>query len=77
VAKRENAKIYDRTVTPEEQAQVDRANESGKPPIVFVHGLWHLPTSRDRWANSPDTGRWRALISLATARPAVGVEPCA
>src|SRR3954447_12860822 len=31
-------------------SQVDRANASGNTPIVFVHGLWLLPSSWDRWA---------------------------
>ncbi|WP_329440059.1 alpha/beta hydrolase [Streptomyces sp. NBC_01426] len=31
-------------------AQVERANASGRIPVVFVHGLWLLPTSWDRWA---------------------------
>jgi pimeloyl-ACP methyl ester carboxylesterase len=30
--------------------QVDRANATGKTPVVFVHGLWLLPSSWDRWA---------------------------
>jgi len=38
------------TVTSEELEQVDRANASGKQPVVFVHGLWLLPSSWDRWA---------------------------
>jgi non-heme chloroperoxidase len=28
---------------------VERANESGRTPVVFVHGLWLLPNSWDRW----------------------------
>src|SRR3984893_5798355 len=28
---------------------VNRANASGLPPVVFVHGLWLLPSSWDRW----------------------------
>ena len=39
-----------RTVTIDELEQVDRANASGKTPVVFVHGLWLLPSSWDRWA---------------------------
>ena len=31
-------------------AQIDRSNASGKQPVVFVHGLWLLPSSWDRWA---------------------------
>ena len=30
--------------------QVARANASGRTPVVFVHGLWLLPSSWDRWA---------------------------
>jgi pimeloyl-ACP methyl ester carboxylesterase len=33
-----------------ETAQVERANASGLTPVVFVHGLWLLPSSWDRWA---------------------------
>src|SRR3954469_9918185 len=29
---------------------VDRANATGRTPIVFIHGLWLLPSSWDRWA---------------------------
>ena len=27
-----------------------RANQTGRQPVVFVHGLWLLPSSWDRWA---------------------------
>ncbi|MGW0247178.1 alpha/beta hydrolase [Nocardia goodfellowii] len=30
--------------------QIDRANASGRTPVVFVHGLWLLASSWDRWA---------------------------
>jgi pimeloyl-ACP methyl ester carboxylesterase len=32
------------------EEQVERANSSGRTPVVFVHGLWLLPSSWDRWA---------------------------
>jgi pimeloyl-ACP methyl ester carboxylesterase len=38
------------TIAPEEQTQIDEANASGKTPVVFIHGLWLLPSSWDRWA---------------------------
>ena len=38
------------TVTEHEAQAVARANESGRTPVVFVHGLWLLPSSWDRWA---------------------------
>jgi len=33
-----------------EADQIRRAKESGRTPVVFVHGLWLLPSSWDRWA---------------------------
>jgi non-heme chloroperoxidase len=30
--------------------QIERANTSGLTPVAFVHGLWLLPHSWDRWA---------------------------
>ncbi len=33
-----------------EQEQVARANATGLTPVVFVHGLWLLPSSWERWA---------------------------
>ncbi|MGB8403740.1 MAG: alpha/beta hydrolase [Mycobacterium sp.] len=37
------------TITPREQAEIDRANNSGQQPVVFVHGLWLLSTSWNNW----------------------------
>ena len=30
--------------------QIEQANASGRTPVVFIHGLWLLPSSWDRWA---------------------------
>jgi non-heme chloroperoxidase len=38
------------TVPDHDDQQVDRANETGVTPVVFIHGLWLLPSSWDRWA---------------------------
>src|SRR5213596_2236025 len=38
------------TITEREAEQVDRANAAGVAPVVFVHGLWLLTSSWDRWA---------------------------
>jgi pimeloyl-ACP methyl ester carboxylesterase len=35
---------------PETHAQIEQANASGRTPAVFVHGLWLLASSWDRWA---------------------------
>jgi pimeloyl-ACP methyl ester carboxylesterase len=37
------------TITRHEAAQIERANATTAQPIVFVHGLWLLPSSWDRW----------------------------
>jgi non-heme chloroperoxidase len=36
-------------ITEFEAEQIDRANASQRTPVVFVHGLWLLPSSWDRW----------------------------
>ena len=38
------------TIRAHELQQVDEANKTGLQPVVFVHGLWLLPSSWDRWA---------------------------
>ena len=38
------------TIAEHEAEQVERANASGHTPVVFVHGLWLLPSSWDAWA---------------------------
>src|SRR4029453_5770039 len=40
----------DQTITEHELEECKRANATGRPPVVFVHGLWLLPSSWDRWA---------------------------
>jgi non-heme chloroperoxidase len=37
-------------ITDHESEQIERANTSGRVPVLFVHGLWLLPSSWDRWA---------------------------
>jgi non-heme chloroperoxidase len=41
-----------KTITEHEHEleQCQRANQTGRQPVVFVHGLWLLPSSWDRWA---------------------------
>ncbi len=36
-------------LTKNEAAQVEAANGSGKPTVVFIHGLWLLAGSWDAW----------------------------
>jgi pimeloyl-ACP methyl ester carboxylesterase len=49
------------TATEHETEQVDRANASGLTPVVFVHGLWLLPSSWDRWAAVFEEAGYTAL----------------
>jgi non-heme chloroperoxidase len=39
----------EQTITEREAAQIERANASSATPVVFVHGLWLLPSSWDSW----------------------------
>ena len=43
-------------ISDHEASEIDQANTSGRSPVVFVHGLWLLPSS---W------GRWRSLFEAA------------
>jgi len=49
------------TVTEHEAQQVALANSTGKTPVVFVHGLWLLPSSWDRWATMFEEAGFTAL----------------
>jgi pimeloyl-ACP methyl ester carboxylesterase len=48
-------------ITDSEQEQIARANDSGLAPVVFVHGLWLLPSSWDRWAAVYEEAGYTAL----------------
>src|SRR5918999_5463922 len=49
------------TITSREAEQVERANASGKTPVVFIHGLWLLPSSWDRWAQLFEEAGYAAI----------------
>jgi len=36
-------------ITEYEAQQIKQANASKLTPVVFIHGLWLLPSSWDRW----------------------------
>ena len=48
-------------ITEHESSQIERANASGRTPVVFVHGLWLLPSSWDRWAARFEASGYSAL----------------
>ena len=49
------------TITQHECLQAQRANSTGLTPVVFVHGLWLLPSSWDRWAKLFEEAGFTAL----------------
>jgi non-heme chloroperoxidase len=64
-----------------EKQQIEAANASGNNPVVFIHGLWLLPSSWDAWADffkqagyAPLTPDWPddpATVVEARAEPEV------
>jgi pimeloyl-ACP methyl ester carboxylesterase len=40
------------TITERESGQIEAANAGGRTPVVFIHGLWLLPSSWDPWAGA-------------------------
>jgi non-heme chloroperoxidase len=69
------------SITEREAAQVAAANASGRTPVVFVHGLWLLASSWDRWAALFDAAGYAPVapgwpddpetVAEANARPEV------
>lgn len=41
--------------------QIDQANATDRTPVVFIHGLWLLPSSWDRWAAIFEEAGYTAL----------------
>src|SRR5258708_18540375 len=48
-------------VTDYEAQQVEQANASKLTPVVFIHGLWLLPSSWDRWQTVFDEAGYATL----------------
>jgi pimeloyl-ACP methyl ester carboxylesterase len=57
-----------------ERAQIQRANVSGLHPVVFVHGLWLLPSSWQRWAEAFEEAGYIALMPDWPDDPATVAE---
>ncbi len=53
--------IAESGITDREAAQIERANASNATPVVFVHGLWLLPSSWDRWVTLFEEAGYAAL----------------
>src|SRR5438093_295749 len=48
-------------ISEHEAEQVERANTRSSTPVVFVHGLWLLPSSWERWATLFEEAGYVAL----------------
>jgi pimeloyl-ACP methyl ester carboxylesterase len=69
------------SISEREQGQIEAANASGNTPVVFIHGLWLLPSSWDRWGElfkeagysplSPDWPDDPETVEEARANPEV------
>src|SRR3954452_9611811 len=69
------------TIDEQDSAEVERANASGRTQVVFVHGLWLLASSWDRWATVFEEAGYSAVrpgwpddpetVEQATAHPEV------
>jgi non-heme chloroperoxidase len=49
------------TITERESGEIEAANAGGKTPVVFIHGLWLLPSSWDRWAELFEEAGYAAI----------------
>jgi non-heme chloroperoxidase len=49
------------SITQREAHQIEQANASGRTPVVFIHGLWLLPSSWDNWAQLFEEAGYAAL----------------
>jgi pimeloyl-ACP methyl ester carboxylesterase len=69
------------SVSERENREIEAANASGNTPVVFIHGLWLLPSSWANWADffkqagyAPLTPDWPddpATVEEARANPDV------
>ena len=49
------------SISERENREIEAANASGNTPVVFIHGLWLLPSSWDRWAGVFEEAGFTAL----------------
>ncbi len=63
------------TITEHEATQIEAANATGKTPVVFIHGLWLLPSSWDDWAGVFEEAGYAAVTVAIDPGPFRGVLP--
>ena len=69
------------SISEREHKEIETANRTGNTPVVFIHGLWLLPSSWAAWADffeqagyAPLTPDWPgdpATVEAARANPNV------
>ena len=69
------------SISERENREIQAANASGRTPVVFIHGLWLLPSSWANWADlftqagyaplSPDWPDDPETVEQARAEPEV------
>ena len=60
------------TIIEHELSECDRVNATGRTPVVFIHGLWLLPSSWDRWATLFEEAGFAPLDAGLAGRPRDG-----
>src|SRR3954451_6645357 len=68
-------------ISEREARQIEQANSSGRTPVVFIHGLWLLPSSWDNWVDffeengyasvTPDWPDDPETVEVARAEPEI------
>jgi len=81
LAQVERANATTTSISERESREIEAANASGNTPVVFIHGLWLLPSSWANWADffkqagyAPLTPDWPddpATVEEARANPDV------
>ncbi|HEV7482875.1 MAG TPA: alpha/beta hydrolase [Solirubrobacterales bacterium] len=51
-------------ITKRESEQIEAANTTGKTAVVFIHGLWLLPSSWDNWAGVFEEAGYAAVTPV-------------
>jgi non-heme chloroperoxidase len=77
----ERANVTTVSISERENREIEAANASGDTPVVFIHGLWLLPSSWDRWADffkqagyaplTPDWPNDPQTVEVARAEPEI------
>jgi pimeloyl-ACP methyl ester carboxylesterase len=68
-------------ISEREARQIEQANSSGRTPVVFIHGLWLLPSSWNNWVDffeengyagvTPDWPDDPETVEIARAEPEI------